>query len=155
LAARIEIVPATLEHARYVAANLREADREEVMASTGWSPERALAESLSSSSNAWTGLADDAPVCIFGVAGETLLSRTGFPWMLGTDGVATYQRQFLRRNRPLVQIMLSMFPYLVNYVDQRNTVAIRWLKWLGFKMGEPEPYGVQGLPFLRFELGSL
>jgi len=39
-----------------------------------------------------------------------------------------------------------------NYVDVRNTVAIHWLKWMGFKMEEPQAWGVQGLDFHKFTM---
>ena len=34
--------------------------------------------------------------------------------------------------------------------DVRNTVAIRWLEWLGFTFGEPVGYGPLGMPFKPF-----
>jgi len=44
------------------------------------------------------------------------------------------------------------FSLLYNYVDARNVKSIKWLRWLGFQLDEPAPYGVRGLPFHRFEL---
>ena len=38
----------------------------------------------------------------------------------------------------------------VHVVDARNAVAIRWLGWLGFTLGAPQPMGVRGLPFIPF-----
>ena len=46
--------------------------------------------------------------------------------------------------------MLREFPVLRNVVDARNTVSIRWLVWLGFTIGTPQPMGVRGLPFIPF-----
>ncbi len=49
--------------------------------------------------------------------------------------------------------MLDLFPHLQNYVDARNEISIRWLKWLGFRFDpKPVPYGIWGLPFLRFQM---
>ena len=48
--------------------------------------------------------------------------------------------------------MLATYPLLRNYVDERNTMAIRWLEWLGFEILPVEPFGVEGLPFHPFEM---
>ena len=48
--------------------------------------------------------------------------------------------------------MAGGYTWLVNWVDDRNTCAIRWLKWMGFTIHEPEPYGVANLPFRRFDM---
>ena len=39
-------------------------------------------------------------------------------------------------------------------VDARNARAIRWLRWLGFRIHPAEAHGIQGLPFHRFEMRS-
>jgi hypothetical protein len=50
--------------------------------------------------------------------------------------------------------MLADYPVLRNYVDQRNTVSIRWLRWLGFRMGEPAVMGAARVPFVPFEMSA-
>jgi len=144
----IEIVPALPEHA---ALPLRAADREEVWAVAHLQPQAALRESIASSAAAWTGMADGEPVCVFGVVPASILGGIGIPWMLGSDGVVKHQRAFLRRNKRYVEAMLEMYPLLINFVDARNTIAIRWLRWLGFEIREAKPYGVEGLPFHQFD----
>ena len=43
------------------------------------------------------------------------------------------------------------YPLLVNYVDARNKVAIRWLRFLGFTfIRKIEKYGVGRKPFYEF-----
>ena len=144
------IIPATEDHIPCIAEGIREADREELWALALLSPKDALVLSLKESAIAWTGLADQTPVCMFGVAAASTLSDTGRPWMLSSALVDRYAFAFLRRNKQKVQEMLQMFPYLENYIDCRNTRAIRWLKWLGFQFDTPTPYGVFGMPFFRF-----
>jgi hypothetical protein len=39
---------------------------------------------------------------------------------------------------------------VVNYVDARNVRAVKWFKWLGFEVSEPEPFGLNGELFHRF-----
>ena len=146
------IVHALPCHIPSIAREIREADRQELWAAACLTPEQALWKSLAASSVAWTGLYDSIPVCMFGVAGGSELSGVGMPWMIGTKLVDRYAVQFLRRNKAKVREMLDLYPQLLNYVDARNTRAIRWLKWLGFKLGNPVPYGPYSMPFLSFEM---
>ncbi|WP_455153310.1 hypothetical protein [Bradyrhizobium cenepequi] len=48
--------------------------------------------------------------------------------------------------------LLERYPILRNFVDDRNTVSIRWLRWLGFKLHDPVVIG--GHVFRIFELRS-
>lgn len=144
----VDIRPATPDDARALV--LRAADRAEIDALTGRDPRAVLAESVDRSTSAWAGCADGALVCLFGVVPLSLAGVTGIPWLLGSDAVTRYGRPFLRRNRAYVRTMLREYPVLRNVVDARNAVSIRWLKWLGFTMGQPVPMGVRGLPFIPF-----
>ncbi len=133
---------------------MRAPDREEIAAAVGMGPIRALADSLNRSVAAWTGLVDDSrPVCMFGVTPVDILAGVGSPWLLGTEDLPKCAVTFLKLNKSYVAKMLKLFPRLENYVDVRNVLSIRWLKWLGFKFDpEPVPYGIWGLPFLRFQM---
>jgi hypothetical protein len=49
--------------------------------------------------------------------------------------------------------MLDLYPHLENYVDVRNELSIKWLRWLGFQFDpQPIPYGVWEMPFFRFRM---
>ena len=150
----IAVVAATAEHIAPVAARMRQADRDEVWASSLSRPEAALRMSLAASPLAWTGLVDGVPVCMFGAAASTMLASQGCPWLLGTDEVERHAIAFLRRNRAQVGLMLKVFGTLANRVDSRNTQSVRWLEWLGFTIHPAEPFGPLGLPFHRFSLDS-
>lgn len=146
------IVPATQEHVEQMLPHVRKADRNEVMASSGLPVEDLLARSVRNAEMAWAGLVDDKVACIFGVTGASFLSETGYPWMIGTHLVERHAKPFLRRNRPIVKTMLNRYPYLKNYVDVRNIKAIEWLRWLGFTILPPEPFGMYRMLFHPFEL---
>lgn len=149
---RVEIIPATQDHGRYVALHLRAADREEVAAASGMDPRLAIEIAIERSAAAWVGLVDGVPACVFGVGGPSLMGDIGVPWLLGTDEIVRHQRAFLRRNKPYVAKMLKLFPNLINMVDARNGVAINWLRWLGFTIHDAAPYGLAGLPFHPFSM---
>ena len=145
------VIRAEMHHIPAIVRNIREADREELLASSNRTPNEVLIQGLMISEMAWTGMVDGEPVCIFGVAPcET--AGVGRPWMIGTKLLEKYQMVFLRRCKPRVVIMQCLFEVLENWVDARNTRAIQWLKWLGFSFSEPVPAGPFSLPFCRFDM---
>ncbi len=152
--ATVEVVPALAEHIPAIAAAMRAADRQEVAAASGRSPGAALHCSLRVSIEAWTGLIDGRPVCMFGLGCPSLLGGVGVPWLLGTDQLKRHQMAFLRRNRAVVARWAARYPRLINFVDARNLTSIRWLRWLGFVIDPARPYGLAGLPFHPFVLRS-
>lgn len=149
---KAQIVPAAHEHIEPIAAHVREADREELWAASCSTPDKVMERALAVSNQAWTGLLDGVPVCMFGVAPVSALSDVGRPWMVGTDHLDAHAPVFLRRCRGVVKAMLQQFPTLENYVDQRNARAVEWLRWLGFTFGTPEPMGPYRMPFIKFEM---
>lgn len=147
------VVPAHSDHIFWLANNMSQADRDEVAAAVGMGPYRALKDSLDRSVAAWTGLVKDEPVCMWGVTPLDILGGLGSPWLLGTDELRKYGFTFLRECKSRLPAMLELFPLLVNYVDARHERAIRWLKWLGFRL-DPAPvaYGLWGMDFFRLEM---
>ncbi len=149
---KAEIVTAQVGHIISISDHVRDADRQEFWAATYSSPAEVMVRGLRISDKAWTGLIDDVPVCMFGVASAGLLGGVGRPWMVGTDHLDRHALLFLKRCRKVVAGMLALFPILENYVDCRNVRAIQWLKWLGFEMHEVTTVGVLSVPFIRFEM---
>lgn len=148
----IEVVPAEQWHIDVVAKNMREADCLELWAASFSKPKKSLEAAFRLSKKCWTGLVDGEPACMFGVSRGTILSHVGAPWLLGTDLIEKNQLAFLRRNKLYMSEMTEGFDTLINYVDARNTKAIRWLKWLGFEFDEAEPRGVLNMPFHKFSM---
>jgi hypothetical protein len=144
----LPVVPADLDE---LAANMRPADRDEITASNGADIRRTLGFSLLLSVNAFAVRSEEGLLCVFGTAAHSLLDDTGAIWMLGTPIVDKHPRTLSRVTRRYVAEMLRIFPILANWVDARNAASIKLLRWCGFTIGEPEPYGVRGLPFHRFE----
>ena len=147
---RAEVRPAVAEDIPAIAAAMRAADRAEVAASHGHTPEQALESSLAASTAAWTGLIDGEPVCMFGVGPISILAGRGAPWMLGTEHLERWPRTFLRRCKACVSAMLAVYPYLENYVDDRNDKSKLWLAWLGFTLAEKAVTLPNGVAFRHF-----
>lgn len=147
----VEIVKATPALLCEVAALARRADREELWAAAHLTPFQVVMRA-GVFGDAWVGILDGSPICAFGVVPISASTGWGAPWMVGTVRLDRHARGFLSASREVVAELLAHWPRLTNYVDARNTRAIRWLKWLGFAFQPAEPWGADGLPFHRFEM---
>ena len=149
--ARIELP--TPEAVAHILDNVREGDIEEIMASHGVHP-RYIVPLAVNHEETRVGIVNDEPICIFGASRMSLVAPGAAPWLLATDGLYGHRVAFLRRCRDWVREMHSKYGYLENYVYDRNTAAVQWLKWLGFDMDEPAPYGRKHKLFRRFFMGD-
>lgn len=132
---------------------MRASDLAEVAIMGAASPLEALRASMSNSSHAVTALdADGRVICMFGVGSHGFLSNEGAPWMLASDLLRSHAKDLQRRAPAYVAAMLDLYPELHNVVDARADATIRWLEWLGFTVGRPEPIGVGGAPMCRFSM---
>lgn len=153
MADRVTFRPVAPGDVTHIAAHLRAADRDEVIATRGEGAdiEAVIASAVARSVLAWA--ADDGePVAVFGLGAVSLLQGIGTPWLLGTDRLWRHPRTLIVEGRRYLSTMRTVYPHLVNYVDARNDVSIRWLKRIGFTLHDPAPYGAMGLPFHKFEV---
>lgn len=152
---RWAVTEALPEHIPAIAENMREADAREVWASHRHSPLEALENSLARSELAWTCLISGVPAFMWGVARQgSMISRTGAPWLLGTDLFFKAQRQlhreFLRQCPAYVAWMQARFPRLENVVHAENRLSQRWLKWCGFTLEKDVPELINDEDFYLF-----
>lgn len=149
---RVQIIPATEEHAKQIAPNVREADRRELWSALRVTPLDAMLRGIQKSEFARTGFIDGEPVVMWGVAEMGFLGSGGCPWMVGTDKLVRHAPIFLRRCKASLAEMRGLYRNLINYVDERNVLAVNWLKWLGFQIEPAEKCGVDGLPYHKFSM---
>lgn len=148
-----KIIPATLEHVDLIAPMVRHADIEEIWAASMQTPKQAMLHGMKFSSESYVGFVNDEPICMWGIAQESLVGNLGVPWMISTTSMDKYAVTFLRHCRDQVLEVLKSYAWLVNYVDARNIRAMRWLEWLGFEIdAEPQPYGAFSMPFYKFRM---
>lgn len=148
-----EVASPTAADVATIAADMRPADRAEVWAASRLMPEPALRRSLDGSTHAWAIRVDDAPMVLLGVAPVSLLGGTGVPWLLSATPAVRHAQAIHRAGLPLLDEMRRAYPaLLINFVDARNAVSLRWLAWLGFVIAPAAPHGVLGLPFHRFTM---
>lgn len=129
------VEPDTVEAwADHIAQNMRDQDRAEVETSSAIPPRDALAVSLAISSHGYAVLESDGSPCAFFGAAPSALPEIGVVWMLGTDGIRREARGIARRTRHYFNTLNAAYPVLWNYIDSRNTVSLRWLRWGGFEL---------------------
>lgn len=145
------IIPATVAHARAIAARIRPEDAAET-AALGLESIAATVESFERSLRSWTLVQAGQPIAIWGVGAESILDDVGMPWMITAHEIHQNRVRLARISRAAVARMLRIFPRLENWVDARYTVCVRYLGWIGFTVHPAEPYGPLGMPFRRFEM---
>lgn len=147
------IVKAEPWHAHAIAENIRDADRQELWASSRSDPLDAMLKGMERTASSFVAIYDGQVAAMFGASPYSIMGDKGAAWMIGSKVLEQpgAQKDLLRLSVPVLDYMLDQFPALLyNFVDQRNDKAIRWLRWLGFQFGEAMPYGVDKLPFLPF-----
>jgi hypothetical protein len=140
----IEVVPATIAHAREI--DLRPGDRREIEA-LGLSPRDGIVRSLARSLWADAYIADGAVAALVGVALQPLVGGIAMPWLLTGRPVDRHRKAFLRLTRARVQAMEAEHGPLVACVHAEYGEAVRWLAWLGFELAPARPVGPRGALF--------
>ena len=137
------IHPCTLEAAYEVASNLRQEDLREVVEGHGLQPTIAIPL------NSLRGFCVYFTVPDGRIAGLAGIEDDGRVWMLCTPAILDFPLTFAREAKRFIDSKTERV--LWNYVDKRNTVHIKLLKFLGFTLLEEVPFGPNQLPFIRFE----
>ena len=137
------IHPCTLEAAYQVATSLRQEDLREVVEGHGLQPTVAIPL------NSLRGFCVHFTVPDGRIAGLAGIEDDGRVWMLTTPAILDFPVTFAREAKRFIESRTESV--LWNYVDKRNTVHIKLLKFLGFTFLEEVPFGPNQLPFIRFE----
>lgn len=142
---RLSLAPLTRQSIDRVLAHLSADDRAELAAagSRDWSAVFGAAAETADLAGAVE--VEGLPIAVWGVnrSGEH-----GVPWMVATDEVRQYRREFLALSVAVFAAMCDRFGVLVNLVHADHVRAIRWLTWLGCTVHR-EPVGPGGR-FYRF-----
>ena len=139
----------TLEDIKYLAPRLRQADKEEILASVGLTPYEALMIGYLENVIVFTIVnKNNEPVAIFGI--NDVGNNVGAIWLVATNKLKDIQYSFLRENKKVIDFLNTKYKILWNFVDCRNSLHIKWLKWCGFKFINKQKYGVLNKPFYEF-----
>lgn len=139
---------ATMEDVLDVASRLRQKDIEEGEAMLGCDPRLFL-----------TGFDPDNTYVLFNAAGDNVAlagvcpmkDNTAMIWMVATDLLEEHPIEFLKYSKAFIKEVSAPFSLLFNWVDARNEVHLKWLRWCGFTfIQRHEKFGAQGIPFYTF-----
>ena len=130
----LTIHPLTFDRIVPVAANLCAADLRELDAAGIADATAMLRDALPLCSWAEDARWDGRSIAIYGVRPH---NEAGVPWMLTTMHMEHAERAAVARaSVRAVRRMQSEHALLVNWVHAENERAIRFIRWLGFKVNE-------------------
>lgn len=127
----IRVVPATHEHAAYLAPRLRDGDRVE-MEAAGMPIADGIERSIDMSFAALCCLVDDEPAAIIGAISPSMIGNTAYMWALTSGACEHVRKSFMVISRAYVLELQYQYPRLEGLVDPNYERAIKWLHWLGF-----------------------
>ena len=130
---------------------MRKSDIEEAWAYSHSKPIEAIVNSVKGSRWAFTVRVDGESVCICGIC-DGSMEGIGVPWLLATDLFENYPRYIMKLGKDFIRQYLTAYVSLVNYVKADNEKTIRWLKWLGFTVDPPAPFGPDLVNFCYFHM---
>ncbi len=151
---KIEIRKCTGRDIKAMKGKLRKEDCVELEKATGGSPYKALVLSYRFSEKSWVGIVDGEIACAWGVSKQSLLGNRGTIWLLSTDVMGSIPLQAAIHTKRELKKIEKDYGYLENYVDATYVKCIRWLKWLGFTIEEPKPWGRKKELFCHFYKGT-
>lgn len=146
----IEFVSPEEQDITQLVEHMNPADRCELLA-IGVDPLWGVRHSIQISPHSMAVRVDNRVACIIGLAVEDALGDPApRPWLFGTPLLFVNHRVFIQSTRRVLDLWLSEFPEVSNYVDVRHSQAVNWLKHFGAELGEPEAYGPLGRMFYKF-----
>jgi len=126
---------------------MRQEDKDEIWHLARLSPMAALVHSYDNSKKCYTTLVDGRVAIIGGIGGAGDL---GVPWMLASPLLLKIRKDFIREVRDYLWELSRGYKMLRNVAWSKNEAHIRWLKWMGFEMGEGIPLGPDNEIYIPF-----
>ena len=135
----------------FTAEHMRPDDRVEFETVSGTDARDGLERAVKVSREKGYAVCDEGVLCVYGIRPLTFEYGKGEPWMACTKLVEKHPIEFYRKTKTGLFELAHQYSLLENYVWAENTLAKRWLKWLGFEFGS-EPVKARGLSFLKFRM---
>lgn len=132
----------------YISRNMRQQDITEIWRSHHFIPYDALRTGYKYSDICLT-VQKKCPIAMFGVR-KVYGGKYGIVWLLATDEINDIKIRFLKNCRKFIDLMLTNYEWIENYVDADNRKSIEWLQFLGADIRPPVPYGIERKPFHYF-----
>lgn len=129
---------------------LKQSDVDEIWASHNHRPLEALRLSIKVSTICFTIEDNGKPIAIFGINPSTIIDNKAVIWLLSTPMLKLRAYRFIKHSKKFIGMFLDFYPYLFNFVDDRNKESIDWLRRCGAVIDDPKPYGVEQKNFRYF-----
>lgn len=129
----IEERDASLQDIKVLANNLRKEDEREIRTMTQEEPIKSMIRGFLVSDMCKVVYLNKKLVLIYGVS-KTSEAEVGCPYMLATDELPKIGLRFVRNSKHRIDEMHEFYPILFNYIDSRNSLHLKWLKWCGFEI---------------------
>jgi hypothetical protein len=149
---KVIVKKTTIEDVEVLIERIRLADKREIECATGLPHYESIIKACETCDEVWSAFVDGDLIAVFGMNVISYVTGSAIPWFISTHEIEKHQIVFLKFCRPVFKKMCSNLNSLVNYVDDRNDLAKNWLKWLGFKLHDPVPFGVEMMPFRCFTM---
>jgi hypothetical protein len=138
----VEIIPAQLEHIPFIITGLREELPPTI------NSYKIIKEEMEGSTRAYSGFIDDEIACMWGIHARTILNDSVYLWLLTTKLVEDHPFVFVRHSQMVARELLKSYSRIEGWVWEKNTLSIKWLRWLGCELAYLEP-GVLGFELRR------
>ena len=132
-----------------LAPRLREADKQEMLASTGEVGSGSLERGIRDCDECWCLEVEDEPIGLYGY--RDIGDGSAFIWLMGSDGIEDVRWQFLRASKNTIKHLGKTYDSLWSLSDARNTKHQEWYEWLGFKVLNTVQAGPEGMTFNLIE----
>jgi hypothetical protein len=129
---------------------MRESDIEEIWASHHHVPIYSLTTSLEESLFCISIMKDNHTLGMFGIQPDGILGEFASIWLLGANELTAEFKKKIRLSRNFIKFFLQHYPLLHNFVDARNKISIKWLRFCGAEIEEAAPFGIEQKPFHYF-----
>lgn len=126
-----------------VAKYMRKQDADEAWSANHFSPIETALGCFHLSSMSYTIDRNGFAVGMFGIIPRNMVGDSAMIWMLCTEGISGIEKTVVRNSRKFVDYMLNYYPSLFSYVSVENHVSFKWLRFMGAKFGQLEPYGIE------------
>lgn len=130
----IVVRQATVWDAGILSPQLRPTDIRELEAASGLPVAEELRRSVSTSKQAWVATDGEKILAMFGVSTFHDASPThGVIWFVASTAIESHRKTLVRYSRHWLESLAHEYECVLNFVDARNQVSLRWLEWLGFR----------------------
>lgn len=97
---------------------------------------RELVEKYLDESQAFVGYASGVPGCAWGISMPKDFLEPNQVWLATTSLVEKHKFAFLRGSRWFIEWAVTNYGVIGGLVQKKNERSVRWLKWLGFSIGD-------------------